>query len=63
MSPIRDELSEIEDPDKHDRHSTKLMVVSGNKLMIVSVYWFDLYHVMLGITINTNVFDSGKHGP
>lgn len=51
---------EIEDSDKHDRYITKLMTVDNNKYMVVLIYWFNLYYVTLGITNNTDVFDSRK---
>lgn len=37
LAPARDELSEIEDSDKHDRHTTKLMAVGGNERVVVLV--------------------------
>lgn len=60
LSPAQDKLLEIENSDKYDRYITKRIAAGGNKCLIVSIRWFYLYHIMLGIISNIDVFDSKK---
>lgn len=62
-APVRDKLLEIEDFDRHDRYITELMAIGRNKLVVVLVYWFDLYYITLGIKSNTDIFNSRRRGP
>ena len=62
-SLVRDKLSEIKDSDKHKRKIIKLVTPGKNEHVIVLVYWFDLYHFVLRIISNTNIFDSENCGP
>lgn len=62
-APVQDELLEIKNFDKYDKHITKLMAFGRKKHMVISICWFDLYYITLEIKSNTDFFDNGRHGP